>query len=243
VALVVVLGAVLSQLTGAASATLPKRLTMQAFCQAEAELYASPAQLGAMWPDVSKVPTTTQAQEMVTRLYAMDYEQFGAWSIYAPTKSLKSQIYALNLASQKQFQEATYFNPGFNTSHTRAAEAGYTTLIERSAATIKAFLAANASTLVGDCRGFNDTRTVAGVAVMTTNIAQTMLRDSDTRTQKVAILKRAASRSGHYVVFVSLSVHGSSATAHYRVAAITGMVNACTTVPNSLPPTPVSVPC
>ena len=115
---------------------------------------------------------------MVTRLYAMDYEQFGAWSIYAPTKSLKSQIYALNLASQKQFQEATYFNPGFNTSHTRAAEAGYTTLIERSAATIKEFLSSRThrrwSVTAAD--SMTPARS-AGIAVMTTNIAQTMLRD------------------------------------------------------------------
>jgi predicted alternative tryptophan synthase beta-subunit len=96
---------------------------------------------------------------------------------------------------------------------------------------------------VGYCRGFNDTRTVNGIAVMTTNSAQAVLRAGDTATATAAILKKAAKQEGHYVIFASLSGHGATETAHYRVAAITGMVNACTTVPSSLPPIPVSVPC
>jgi hypothetical protein len=180
---------------------------------------------------------------MVTRLYTMSYQEFGNFSIDAPTKALKAELYAVNLASDKQFEEATFFNPGFNVSHTAAAEAGYTTLIEKSAGTIKKFFASQASVLVGYCRGFNDTRTVNGIAVMTTNSAQAVLRAGDTATATAAILKKAAKQEGHYVIFASLSGHGATETAHYRVAAITGMVNACTTVPSSLPPIPVSVPC
>jgi hypothetical protein len=221
------------QSAGSADASLPKKLSVEAFCQAEANLYASPSQLAAMWPDVASRPSITQAEEMVNRLYAMD----------SPTKSLKAQIYALNIASQKQFQEATYFNPGFHVSHSRAAEVGYTTVIERSAAAIKKFLKSHARTLVSYCQDFNDTRTVEGIAVMTTNSAQPRLRASDTTARTTEILARAAKEVGHYVVFESLSVRGSSDIAHYRIAAITGMVNSCTTVPSKLPPVPVSVHC
>jgi hypothetical protein len=56
-------------------------------------------------------------------------------------------------------------------------------------------------------------------------------------------LKKAAAEAPHYVLFVSLSGHGAAEKAHYRVAAITGMVNACTTVPPKLPPIPVAVAC
>lgn len=242
-ALAVLLGALAPQLAGAAGASLSKSLALATFCQSEAGLYAAPAQLAKMWPDVTSTLTVTQAKDMVPRLYAMDYQQFGDWSIDAPTKLLKAGLYALNLASDKQFEEATFFNPDFNVSHTAAAEAGYTTLIEKSAGTIKKFLASQASVLVGYCRGFNNTRTVDGIAVMTTNSAQAVLVAGDTATETAAILKKAAEQVGHYVIFVSLSGHGATETAHYRVAAITRMMNACTTIPTSLPPIPVSVPC
>jgi len=62
-------------------------------------------------------------------------------------------------------------------------------------------------------------------------------------TVTAAILKKAAAEAPHYVLFVSLSGHGAAEKAHYRVAAITGMVNACTTVPPKLPPIPVAVAC
>jgi hypothetical protein len=197
-----------------------------------------------MWPDVTGMPTVAQAKAMVSALYTMDYEQFGSVSIDAPTKALKAGLYAVNLASDKQFEEATFFNPAFNASHTAAAaEAGYTALIEKSAGSVRKFLASKAAVLVGYCRGFNDTRTVDGIAVQTTNGAQLIMRADHTEAATTAILKRAADQEGHYVIFVSLTGRGSAETAHYRVAAITRMMNACTTVPSALPPIPVSVPC
>jgi hypothetical protein len=130
-----------------------------------------------MWPDVTGMPTVAQAKAMVSALYTMDYEQFGSVSIDAPTKALKAGLYAVNLASDKQFEEATFFNPAFNASHTAAAaEAGYTALIEKSAGSVRKFLASKAAVLVGYCRGFNDTRTVDGIAVQTTNGAQLIMR-------------------------------------------------------------------
>jgi hypothetical protein len=225
--------------------TIPSSLTphMKSFCQSEAMLYAAPAQLAKMWPDVTSTPTVAQAKNMVTRLYTMSYQEFGNFSIDAPTKALHAGIYAVGLASEKQFGEASFFSPGFNISHTAAAEAGYTAIIEKSAAAVKKFFASQATVLVGYCRGFNDTHQVDEFAVLTTTSAQAVLRAGDTVTATAAILKKAAEQVGHYVIFVSLSGHGAAETAHYRVAAITGMVNACTTVPSSLPTLPVSVPC
>ncbi len=243
-ALVVFLGALAPQLAGAASASLSKSLALATFCQSEAGLYAAPAQLAKMWPDVTSTPTVAQAKDIVTRLYSMtDSHQIGDLSIDAPTKTLKAGLTAANLASDKQLEEATFFKPGFNVSHTAAAEAGYITLIEKSAATVKKFFASQASVLVGYCRGFNNTRVVDELAVQTTNGAQLMMRADHTTAATASILRKAAEQEGHYVIFVSLSGHGSGETAHYRVAAITRMMNACTTVPPSLPPIPVSVPC
>jgi hypothetical protein len=243
-ALAVLLGALAPQLAGATSASLSKSLALATFCQDEAMLYAAPAQLAKMWPDVTSTPTVTQAKDMVTRLYSMtDSHQIGDLSIDAPTKALKAELYAVYLAGQKQLEEATFFKPGASVSHTAAADAGYTTLIEKSAATVKKFFASQASVLVGYCRDFNNTRTVDELAVQTTNGAQLIMRAHDPTTATAAILKKAAEQEGHYVLFVSLSGHGATETAHYRVAAITRMVDACTTVPSSLPPIPVSVSC
>lgn len=240
-ALGVLLGATTPQLADAASASTSSSPAQ--FCQAEAMLYAAPAQLAAMWPDVTSTPTVAQAKHMVGTLFTLGYMQFGAMAIAAPTTALKARLTAANLASEKQFEEATFFNPGFNASHTAAAEAGYTALIEKSAGTVKRFLASEASVLVGYCRGFNDTRTVDGIAVQTTNSAQAILRADGTTTATAAILKKAAAAEGHYVIFVSLSGHGAAETARYRVAAISGMVDACTTVPASTRTVPISVSC
>ena len=196
-----------------------------------------------MWPDVTATPTVARAKAMVSSLFAMGYTRFGDLEIAAPTTALKKELSAVNLASQKQFEEATFFNLSFNASHTAAAEAGYTALIEKSARAVKKFLASQASVLVGYCRGFNNTRTVDELAVQTTNGAQLIMRADHTTTATAAILKNAAEQEGRYVIFVSLTGHGSTETAHYRVAAITRMMNACTTVPSSLPPIPASVPC
>ena len=78
--------------------------------------------------------------------------------------------------------------------------------------------------LVGYCRAFNDTHTTNAAAVQTTDIAQAIAHDDGTPTVTAAILTQAASTVGHYVVFVSLTGHGGTQKAHYRVAAITAMV-------------------
>jgi hypothetical protein len=213
------------------------------FCKAEALLYASPSQLAALWPDVTSTPSAAQANDMVNTLLTIGYHQFGALAVVAPTEILKAQLTAADAASVKQFQEATRFGPSANASHTAAAEKGYTTLIERSARTVKGFLSSEAALLVGYCFAFNDTHTTNGVAVQTTNIAQAISHDDATPTVTAAILAQAASTVGHYVVFVSLTGHGGAQKAHYRVAAITTMVNACTTVPPSIRTAPTHVPC
>jgi hypothetical protein len=241
VAIFAVLIGVMTPQLAAASTTASRN--REEFCQDEARLYAAPAQLATMWPDVTSTPTVAEAKSMVATLFTLEYLQLADWSIAAPTKTLTNEIYAVGVAAQKQFEEAMFFSPGFNASHSAKAEAGYTALIEKSARTVKTFLASEASVLVGYCRNFNDTRNVDAVAVGTTNSAQTILRADDSTTVTAAILKKAAAEAPHYVLFVSLSGHGAAEKAHYRVAAITGMVNACTTVPPKLPPIPVAVAC
>jgi len=86
---------------------------------------------------------------MVATLFTLEYLQLADWSIAAPTKTLTNEIYAVGVAAQKQFEEAMSFSPGFNASHSAKAEAGYTALIEKSARTVKTFLASEASVLVG----------------------------------------------------------------------------------------------
>lgn len=195
----VLLVAATPQLAGTSGASLSKSLALATFCQDEGMLYASPAQLAKMWPDITSTPSVVQAKAMVSTLFSMDYLQaFGDMSMDAPTKALKAGLYALNLASQKQFGEATFFNPSFNISHTAASEAGYTAIIEKSAGTVKKFLASKASVLVGYCRGFNNTRLVNELAVQTTNGAQIIMRAHDTTTATAAILKKAAEQEGHY---------------------------------------------
>jgi len=213
------------------------------FCKAEALLYASPSQLAAIWPDVTSIPSAAQANDMVNTLLTIGYNQFAALALVAPTEILKAQLTAANGASVKQFQEATYFGPSVRASHTAAAEKGYAALIERSARTVRRFLSSEASVLVGYCRAFNDTHTTNGVAVQTTDIAQAIAHDDGTPTVTAAILAQAASTVGHYVVFVSVTGHGAAEKAHYRVAAITAMVNACTTVPPSIKTAPTHVAC
>ncbi|HVA70436.1 MAG TPA: hypothetical protein VNF08_03835 [Acidimicrobiales bacterium] len=225
--------------------TIPSSLTphMKSFCQSEGMFYAAPAQLAKLWPDVTSTPTPAQANDMVTRLYTMSYQEFDSFSIDAPTKTLKAGLRAVGVASQKQFEEATFFNPGFNATHTAAAEAGYTAIIEKEAATVKKFFASQASVLVGYCRRFNDTSLVQADAVQATFSAQGAMHVDNITTVTPSILKKAAKRAPHYVIFVSLTGHGAAAVAHYRVAAITEMVNVCTTVPVKSGTPPVSVPC
>jgi hypothetical protein len=213
------------------------------FCKAEALLYASPSQLAAIWPDVTSTPSAAQANDMVNTLLTLGYNQFAAMALVAPTEILKAQLTSANGASVKQFEEATNFGPSANASHSAAAEKRYTALIESSARTVKRFLTAEASMLVGYCRAFNDTHTTNAAAVQTTDIAQAIAHDDGTPTVTAAILTQAASTVGHYVVFVSLTGHGGTQQAHYRVAAITTMVNACTTVPPSIKTAPKHVAC
>ena len=213
------------------------------FCPDEARLYAAPTQLATMWPDVTSTPSAAQASSMVGTLFTMEYSQFTVWSFTAPTKKLQTQIYATGLAAEKQYEEAMFFNPNSNASQSAAAKARYTAIIKRSARTVKDFLASEASVLVGLCRHFNDTPMVEGIAVGTTNTAELIGRSLGATTTTSGLLRRAASEAQHYVVFVSLSGHGGAEKAHYRVATITGMVNACTNVPLTVPTTPVTVPC
>jgi len=100
----------------AAASTTASR-NREEFCQDEARLYAAPAQLATMWPDVTSTPTVAEAKSMVATLFTLEYLQLADWSIAAPTKTLTNEIYAVGVAAQKQFEEAMFFSPGFNASH------------------------------------------------------------------------------------------------------------------------------
>jgi len=242
VAIFAVLIGVMTPQLAAASTTASRN--REEFCQDEARLYAAPAQLATMWPDV-----TSTRRWLRRNQWSPPSSPWNTCNSLTGRSPHHEDPHERDLrrrcGRQKQFEEAMFFSPGFNASHSAKAEAGYTALIEKSARTVKTFLASEASVLVGYCRNFNDTRNVDAVAVGTTNSAQTILRADDSTTVTAAILKKAAAEAPHYVLFVSLSGHGAAEKAHYRVAAITGMVNACTTVPPScrLSPSLLRVDC
>ena len=108
---------------------------------------------------------------------------------------------------------------------------------------MKRFFATQGPAIVSSCRHFNVAKAVDSFAVQTTNEAQILMRSAHATTATPSILRTAAGQVPHYVIFESLTGHGADLKAHYEVAAITGMVKACTTVPGSLPTIPVAVAC
>jgi len=195
-----------------------------------------------MWPDLTSTPTVARAKDTVTSCSPWAIHNW-ATSRSAPTKVLKADILAASRTGDQQFAASSKYLPAAHASHTAAALARYTAQIEASASVVRRFFASEATVLVWDCRGFNDTLAVDGIAVQTTNGAQLIMRADHATTASAAILVTGAHEEGHYVIFESLTGRGAHRTARYKVAAITAMVDASTTVPTKLPRVPVSVPC
>ena len=199
-----------TELAGASTTSGPS------LCQALAQLPDSPSEVASHWPTLTVAPTSVQDLAVSNELDVLEGALYlAARSAPAP---LRSAFFAANTAANAEHQAVILLDPGFNSSKTKAAVAGYLSDVHRRARIGSMALSTTVSATRHQCRTYVGTYAAQQFALGAANYATSL--SASGRPTRTAI-RTGAARNGHAVAVLAVTpASGPVTRVEYGVAII-----------------------